>query len=62
MNIQQVKEIARDRGLKPGRLNKKDLIRFIQKQEGNFDCYGSACAGECDQHACLWREDCLRIS
>ena len=62
MNIQQIRQIARDRGVKPGRLNKQDLIRQIQRQEGNFDCFASAYAGSCDQRDCLWREDCLRMS
>ena len=59
MNVQQIKIIARDRGLKPGKLVKGDLIRMIQREEGNFACFGTAITGECDQTACLWREDCL---
>lgn len=38
--------------------SKTDLIRAIQKQEGNFDCFGTS-KGYCDQDSCMWRSDCL---
>lgn len=41
------------------RFSKKDLIRSIQRQEGNFECFGTA-GSTCDQASCCWREDCLR--
>ncbi len=59
MNMQQIRDIAQQHGIKPGKLAKDDLIHTIQLQEGNFDCFGSARAGECDQLGCLWRSDCL---
>jgi hypothetical protein len=59
MNIKEITRIAKNRGIKPGKLNKSSLIRTIQIEEGNFDCYGTAYAGECDQHQCSWRTDCL---
>lgn len=59
MNVQQIRALARDRGLKPGSLNKTQLIRAIQRQEGNFDCFGRADSNYCDQADCLWRADCL---
>lgn len=59
MKMQEVVAIAKDRGIKPGRLKKQDLIRHIQTHEGNFGCFGTACNGDCDQHSCLWREDCI---
>ena len=53
---QQVKEM----GLKiPFKTTKVDLIRTIQKAEGNFPCFGTAADGVCDQTACCWRTDCL---
>ena len=39
-----------------------EVIRAIQRAEGNFDCYGTAVEGECDQEECLWREDCFNES
>jgi hypothetical protein len=41
---------------------KKELIRAIQRAEGNFDCYGTATSGYCDQTGCAWYSDCLKES
>lgn len=60
MNIQQITEVARQRGIKPLRMKKADLIHLIQRKEGNFDCFSSATQGICDQSQCLWRQDCLK--
>ena len=63
MNMQQIREIARARGLaKTGKATKITLIRDIQRAEGNFDCFATASSGFCDQTGCLWREDCLALS
>jgi hypothetical protein len=62
MKLAQIQVIARDKGVAPGKLTKTDLIHAIQRQEGAFDCYGTAYAGVCDQLACLWREDCFKIA
>lgn len=57
MKMVQVQELARSRGLKPGRLKKVDLIRAIQREEGNRPCFNEA-ALACGQADCLWRDDC----
>lgn len=62
MNLQEVKSIAGRMGLKAGNLRKGELIRAIQRAEGNFDCFGTATAGCCDQADCCWREDCLKTA
>ncbi|MFA7242991.1 MAG: SAP domain-containing protein [Sulfuricellaceae bacterium] len=62
MKLQDVRTIARQLGINPNRQSKTDLIRTIQQREGNFDCYGKAAGGECDQPACLWRDDCFASS
>jgi hypothetical protein len=59
MNIKQITNIAKKHGIKPNKLKKADLIRTIQLKEGNFDCYGTATIGECDQAQCAWRKDCF---
>lgn len=59
MNLKQIKEIAKEKGVKVGNMKKEEIIRTIQRAEGNFDCFGTA-AGICDQADCLWRNDCLR--
>ncbi|MBI4689148.1 MAG: SAP domain-containing protein [Nitrospirae bacterium] len=58
MKIQKIKVIAKAKGIKSENLEKPELIRSIQKAEGNFDCYGAA-TGFCDQANCMWREDCI---
>ena len=62
MKIQKIRTIAQEKGIKTGNLIKPDLIRAIQKSEGNFDCYGSSTSGFCDQVNCLWQKDCLEFS
>ena len=58
MNMEEIRRRARDVGVKPRRLRKADLIRAIQRAEGNFDCFGSASTW-CDRLDCCWRKDCL---
>jgi len=62
MKMEEVRSIAKSRGINPGRLSKIELIKSIQAGEGNFDCFATACNGECDQAECIWREDCLDVS
>ena len=60
MQINEIRTIAKDLGLKTAKLNKTDMIHMIQKREGNFDCFASPVDGYCDQMGCLWRDDCLK--
>jgi hypothetical protein len=58
MTVEEIREIARQRGLKLGRMKKAEMVRAIQKSEGNEECFASGKAAECGQESCLWREDC----
>jgi hypothetical protein len=61
MTIKQVKEIAKKKGVKVGEgMKMENIIRAIQRAEGNFECFGTATAGVCNQINCLWMEDCLK--
>jgi len=62
MHIQTIRSIAKERGIKAGRMTKADMIRTIQRTEGNFDCFATAFDGVCDQLQCTWRDDCLSSS
>lgn len=62
MQMQNIKEIAKEHGLKISGLKKQDLIQQIQVAEGNFACFATAYDGVCDQLGCLWRDDCLKAS
>lgn len=59
MKLNEVRAIAKSRNIKLGNSSKTKLIKAIQTDEGNFDCYATAYNGECDQMNCLWREDCF---
>jgi hypothetical protein len=59
MNMKQVREIAKDKGVKTGRLSKVKMVQLIQQVEGNFDCFASAIDGYCDQISCIWQTECF---
>jgi hypothetical protein len=59
MNIQEIRNIAKDYGIAASKLSKVDLVRKIQLAQNHFDCFATALHGECDQMECMWREDCL---
>ena len=60
MKVKEIRELARGHGVQSAaRLKKPELIRAIQRSEGNFDCFGTAADGYCDQMDCRWRNDCL---
>lgn len=62
MKMQTVKEIAKEKGLQPMNMKKTDLIRSIQRHEGNSDCFASAYSRQCSQTACLWKDDCIKTN
>ena len=59
MRLEVVRAIAKSHGIHTGKRTKTDLIKSIQSNEGNFDCYATATLGVCDQGECLWRDDCF---
>ena len=59
MQMQEIRNLAKQHGLKTSRQSKINLIRHIQSAEGNFGCFATAIDGVCDQQGCLWREDCF---
>ena len=61
MNLKDIKGIAQKQGVKAGKMKKDEIIRAIQRAEGNFDCFGTAISSQCSQSDCLWREDCLKM-
>ena len=62
MKMSEIRKIAATQGIKPKKPTKAALIKAIQLNEGNFDCFGSATAGACDQVGCIWNEDCIKQS
>ncbi len=59
MNMTKIRSIAKEQGVKPGRLRKTELIHVIQDAEGNPQCFNTNFSAECGQERCLWREDCV---
>lgn len=59
MTLKEIRELAKEKGVSAGKMKKEDAIRAIQRAEGNFDCFGTAYAGECSRTDCLWKSDCL---
>ena len=59
MTLKELKEKAKNYEIKAAKMKKDEIIRAIQRAEGNYDCFGTALSGACSQTDCLWREDCL---
>ena len=60
MRLSEIEKKAKELGIKDTwKLSKKDLVKTIQRKEGNFDCFGSA-GNSCNQMGCSWRVDCIR--
>jgi len=59
MRMGKIKKMAKTLGLKISpEMRKPEVIRAIQRKEGNFDCFGTA-SSYCDQEKCLFRDGCL---
>lgn len=60
MRLSAIERKARGIGIKDTwKFVKKELIREIQRKEGNFDCFATG-KRYCDQPACCWRGDCIK--
>ena len=35
------------------------LIRMLQMNDGNFQCFATPYNGACGQASCIWKDDCL---
>lgn len=58
MKMPDIKKKAQAVGVNPAKFKKADLIRAIQKAEGNNACFGSGTSA-CPYMDCCWREDCV---
>ena len=59
MTVKELQKMAKGFDIRPRDFKKAELIKAIQKAEGNFDCFGTAYNYR-DQGNCLFRKDCLR--
>ena len=58
MKMNEIRALAKSLGINSFGKNKSELIKEIQRKQGNFDCFGTA-MGYCDQLECLFRSACL---
>jgi hypothetical protein len=58
MKIGDVRMKAMGRGVESKKMKKSDLIRAIQKAEGNVSCYGSG-NRDCPHTDCCFMDDCM---
>ncbi|MGA2400143.1 MAG: SAP domain-containing protein [Syntrophobacteraceae bacterium] len=58
MKMNEVRSLAKSLGIISFGKSKLELIREIQRKQGNFDCFGKA-TSYCDQLECLFRASCL---
>lgn len=58
MKVEEIKDIAKNHGIKSGKMKKGELVRAIQAAEGNFPCFELGQKDACGQEECLWRADC----
>ena len=62
MQFREMQKKAKNMGMNTFQMNKTEIIRSIQREENNIDCYGSPRAEFCNERACLWRNDCLSLN
>ncbi len=58
MKMQELREIAKKRGIKTANMKKAEIIKAIQRDEGNVDCFDTGSADKCGQAECLWKGEC----
>jgi len=58
MTFAEIKKIAIEQGIRVVGVKKIDIVRAIQKQEGNSPCFASGKVAECGQPHCLWFAAC----
>ena len=58
MKINDVRKRAKELNINTYGMKKPDMIRSIQRAEGNIPCFGTPRVPECNEPECLWRPDC----
>jgi len=58
MKVGGIQALARERGERPGRRTKRELVRHLLQAERNRACFQTGRFTLCEQTACLWWVDC----
>ncbi len=56
--ILDIRKIAKKKGINAEKMNQTDLIRALQKTEGNNPCFATASVQTCGQMNCMWHTEC----
>ena len=59
MKLKEIREIAEQKNIKTDKLKKSELVRAIQVAEGYTSCFDTSVITSCEQHTCMWRNDCV---
>lgn len=59
MKFGEIRSMAKGMDINTYRMSKTNIIQAIQREEHNFDCYGTDRADICEELSCLWRADCV---
>jgi len=60
MRVTEIRERSAAIGLPlPAKMRKAEMIRAIQRGEGNPACFGAENRFSCPELNCCWRSDCL---
>lgn len=62
MHINEIRQVAREKGVNTFGMTKVDIIRSVQRSENTFDCFGTERVEHCNEQGCLWREDCMSLN
>ncbi|MBM4272678.1 MAG: SAP domain-containing protein [Deltaproteobacteria bacterium] len=62
MKFKEIQLMAKDMGISTFRMKKTDVIRAIQREENNIDCFGTSRVEHCGEQGCLWRNDCVDMN
>lgn len=61
--LREIYALAQNRGINPYRYEElSELIRAIQRAEGNSPCFATFTAMECCEQECRWRAECLMLA
>ena len=58
MQMVEIKSIAKSHGINVENMKKSELVRAIQKAEGNEPCFVTDKSATCCQTGCCWYENC----
>ena len=62
MKYNEIRKMAIDMGINTHRMKKNDLVRAIQREEKNMECFGTPRVEYCNEEICLWRDDCISLN